>query len=68
MKRIIVNENQAKLIMESSPMKNVGNVFMCDGNNPFSLTNYFVGSTIDRMAKKRADEINGFFIDDISSI
>ena len=51
MKRIIVNENQAKLIMESSPMKNVGNVFMCDGNNPFSLTNYFVGSTIDRMAK-----------------
>lgn len=67
MKRIIVNENQAKLIMESSPMKNVGNVFMCDGNNPFSLTNYFVGSTIDRMAKKRADEINGFFIDDISS-
>lgn len=67
MKRIIVNENQAKLIMESSPIKNVGNVFMCDGNNPFSLTNYFVGSTIDRMAKKRADEINGFFIDDISS-
>lgn len=67
MKRIIVNEKQAKLIMESAPTANVGAISVCDGNNPFSMTNYFVGSSLDKMAKKRADEISNFFIDDISS-
>lgn len=70
MKRIIISEEQARLINESELQaeKNVTPPsFLMGENNPLSTTGYFVGNVLDRMAKRRVSEIADFFIDDISS-
>ena len=69
MKRVLVNEDQMKLINEAVEMRSNLPQFMHlsldQGKNPFSNTGYFVGTSLEKMLVKRAGEIKANFTDDI---
>ena len=72
--KIIINEKQARLILESG-LKNaltpdLPSFFSnkpIESLNPFINTGYFVGGVLDKMAKERQIEILSYFSDDITS-
>ena len=74
MRKIIISEEQKRLIMESemSPVMGASLPSFMSGTlespeNSLKHTGYFLDGTLTRMALKRSEEIRGNFIDDISS-
>lgn len=72
--KIIISENQARQIMEAGIIDalspSLPDFFLdkpSDVQNPFIKTGYFVGGSLEKMAKERQKEIYSYFSDDITS-
>lgn len=68
MKKVIINETQAKLLNEAGlPLKTRAALPSFMENNPFEATGYFVRGSLDRMMAQRNEELQDYFSDDINS-